>query len=90
VVGFAMLVGGVGSQTLIQNAVESDVRARVMSLFIVISWGLPAFGALAAGWIASFAGMEATIAAGGVLTVALWIWARPQAIRLRSDLEKQD
>lgn len=90
VVGFAMLVGGVGSQTLIQNAVESDVRARVMSLFIVISWGLPAFGALAAGWIASFAGMEATIAAGGVLTVALWIWARPQAIRLRRDLEKQD
>lgn len=90
VVGFAMLVGGVGSQTLIQNAVESDVRARVMSLFIVISWGLPAFGALAAGWIASFAGMKATIAAGGVLTVALWIWARPQAIRLRSDLEKQD
>ena len=90
VVGFAMLVGGVGSQTLIQNAVESDVRARVMSLFIVISWGLPAFGALAAGWIASFAGMEATIAAGGVLTVALGIWARPQAIRLRSDLEKQD
>lgn len=90
VVGFAMLVGGVGSQTLIQNAVESEVRARVMSLFIVISWGLPAFGALAAGWIASFAGMEATIAAGGVLTVALWIWARPQAIRLRSDLEKQD
>ena len=90
VVGFAMLVGGVGSQTLIQNAVDSGVRARVMSLFIVISWGLPAFGALAAGWIASYAGMEATIAAGGALTVALWLWARPKAIRLRADLEKQD
>ncbi|MEE2996565.1 MAG: MFS transporter [Pseudomonadota bacterium] len=90
VVGFAMLVGGVGSQTLIQNTVASDVRARVMSLFIVISWGLPAFGALAAGWIASYAGMEATIAAGGVLTVALWLWARREAIRLHADLEKKD
>ena len=90
VVGFAMLVGGVGSQTLIQNAVASDVRARVMSLFIVISWGLPAFGALAAGWIASYVGMQATIAAGGVLTVVLWLWARPNAARLKADLEKQD
>ena len=90
VVGFAMLVGGVGSQTLIQNTVASDVHARVMSLFIIISWGLPAFGALAAGWIASYVGMQATIAAGGVLTVILWLWARPQATRLREDLEKQD
>ena len=58
-----------------------------MSLFIVISWGLPAFGALAAGWIASYVGMEANIAAGGALTVALWLWAWPQAIRLRADLK---
>ena len=87
-VGFAMLVGGVGSQTLIQNSVASDVRARVMSLFIVISWGLPAFGALAGGWIAKFAGLPATIAAGGVLTILLWLWARPKANALQAELEK--
>ena len=44
----------------------------------------------AAGWIASYVGMEATIAAGGVLTIALVLWARPQATRLQVDLEKQD
>ena len=88
VVGFAMLVGGVGSQTLMQSAVDSGMRARVMSLFIVISWGLPAFGALAAGWIATFAGLPLTIAAGGVLTIVLWLWARPQAEKLETDLEK--
>ena len=43
IVVFALLIGGVGSQTLIQNAVASDVRAWVMSLFIIISWGLPPF-----------------------------------------------
>ena len=53
---------GSGLQTLIQNAVDSGVRARVMSLFIVIS--ATRFCALAAGWIASYTGMEATIAAG--------------------------
>ena len=88
VVGFAMLVGGVGSQTLMQSAVDTGMRARVLSLFIVISWGLPAFGALAAGWIATFAGLPLTIAAGGVLTIVLWLWARPQAEKLETDLEK--
>ena len=88
VVGFAMLVGGVGSQTLMQSAVDTGMRARVLSLFIVISWGLPAFGALAAGWIATFAGLPLTIAAGGGLTIVLWLWARPQAEKLETDLEK--
>ena len=88
VVGFAMLVGGVGSQTLMQNAVESHMRARVMSLFIMISWGLPAFGALAAGWIATFAGLPVTIAAGGALTILLWLWARPRSRTLQGELEK--
>jgi MFS family permease len=88
VVGFAMLIGGVGSQTLMQNAVESHMRARVMSLFIVISWGLPAFGALAAGWIANFAGLPVTIGIGAVLTVLLWLWARTKAAALETGLEK--
>ena len=88
IVGFAMLIGGVGSQTLMQNTVESHMRARVMSLFIMISWGLPAFGALAAGWIANFAGLPVTVAAGGALTIVLWLWARPRARKLESDLEK--
>ncbi|MEC7489747.1 MAG: MFS transporter [Pseudomonadota bacterium] len=87
IVGFAMLIGGVGSQTLIQNAVDEGIRARVMSLFIVISWGLPAFGALAAGWIADFAGLPATIAAGGLLTILLWLWARRRAAELETGLE---
>lgn len=89
IVGFAMLVGGVGSQTLMQNAVESHMRARVMSLFIMISWGLPAFGALAAGWIAKFAGLPVTIGVGGALTVLLWVWARPKTRTLEASLEKQ-
>jgi hypothetical protein len=47
------------------------MRARVMSLFIMISWGLPAFGALAVGWVVNFAGLPVTVSAGGALTVLL-------------------
>jgi hypothetical protein len=64
------------------------MRARVMSLSIMISWGLPAFGALAAGWIANFAGLPVTVSAGGALTILLWLWARPRARKLESNLEK--
>lgn len=89
-VGFGISVGGTGSQTLIQNAVESRMRARVMSLFIVISWGLPAIGALAGGRLASYIGLPATFAAGGALTVVLWLWARARARPLSAELEGTD
>ena len=87
--GFFMLVGGVGSQTLIQNAVDSAMRGRAISLFIMLSWGLPAVGALVAGWIASAAGLQPTIAAGAALTVLIWLWARPVGRRLAPGLEDQ-
>lgn len=85
--GFFMLVGGVGSQTLIQNAVDPAMRGRAVSLYILFSWGLPAIGALVAGWIASAAGLQPTIATGAALTVLVWLWARPAGRRLAKDLE---
>ncbi len=86
-VGCAIVLSGIGSQTLIQNAVASEMRARVMSLFTVISWGLPAVGALAGGWAAEYVGLPATFATGGVATVAVWFWARARARRLGPGLE---
>jgi MFS family permease len=85
--GFFMLVGGVGSQTLIQNAVESTMRARAISLFIMISWGLPAVGALVMGWAASLFGLQASAAAGGVLTIIVWLIALRPARMLAPELE---
>ncbi|MEE8333913.1 MAG: MFS transporter [Alphaproteobacteria bacterium] len=85
--GFFMLIGGVGSQTLIQNAVDPALRARAISLFIMISWGFPAIGALVAGWIASAAGLQPTIAVGAALTVLIWLRARPAGRRVAASLE---
>ena len=86
-VGFFMLLGGIASQTLIQNAVDSAMRARVMSLFVVLSWGVPAFGALAEGWLASLVGLQPVVATGAVLTIVIWTWARSAGRRFATALE---
>ena len=85
--GFCMLLGGIAAQTLVQNAVDSTLRARVLSLYVVISWGLPALGAVAAGWIAQFVGLQATVGVGAALVVLFWLWARPAGNRLAAGLE---
>ena len=87
-VGFFMLLGGIASQTLIQNAVDSAMRARVMSLFVVLSWGLPAFGALAEGWLASLIGLQPVVAAGALLAIVLWLWARAAGRQFAAELER--
>ena len=90
VVGWFMLVGNVGAQSLIQNAVDQEVRARVLSLFIVFAHGLPAVGAVLMGWMASVAGLRVTIGCGALLMVLVWLWARPRAGNMAAILEQSD
>ena len=77
-IGFLMLVTGTAAQSLIQNAAEPEMRARAVSFFILLNWGMPAFGALVAGWISSIAGMQPTIAAGAIIALVFWLWANRQ------------
>jgi predicted MFS family arabinose efflux permease len=85
--GFFMLIGGVGSQTLIQNAVHATMRARAVSLFILISWGLPAIGALVMGWSASHFGLQHSVTVGASLTIIIWLTVLRPAKRLAPALE---
>jgi predicted MFS family arabinose efflux permease len=80
--GFAMVVAGVGTQTLIQSAVEEHMRGRVLSLFGLIFRGGPALGALVMGVASELVGLQAPLATGallGVVACAL-LWRRRQAI----------
>ncbi len=88
VVGAFMLIGNVGAQSLIQNTVDSHIRARVLSLFIVFAHGLPAVGAILTGWISSHAGLQVTLAVGGLLLASGWLWARPRTAEMTKLLEK--
>lgn len=87
--GAFMLAGNVAAQTLIQGAVASDVRARVLSLFIVFAYGLPAIGAVIMGWIAAYAGLQATIGGGALFMLIAWLWAWPQRKKMAQTLESK-
>ena len=87
IVGFCIVLGAITGQTLIQSAVYSGIRARVISITMVLAWGLPAVGALGMGWIAEFLGLPFTLALGGALTVLLWLWAHRAGKQLVPILE---
>jgi hypothetical protein len=70
--------------------VEPEYRARVVSLYLASSFGLPSVGALAMGLIASETGLQITLGAGAVLAVLIWFWARPIAGRAAAGLERRD
>jgi MFS family permease len=74
--GFGMVAAGVGTQTLMQTAVEETMRGRVLSLFGLIFRGGPALGALLMGAASELVGLQAPLAVGcliGLLAATL-VW----------------
>jgi MFS family permease len=57
------------TNTTVQTMVPENVRARVLSLWILIAFGLAPFGNLCAGWVAQSAGAAWTLGVGGVACV---------------------
>jgi predicted MFS family arabinose efflux permease len=80
--GFAMVVAGAGTQTVLQTAVDEHMRGRVLSLFGLIFRGGPALGALAMGAASEALGLQAPLTAGALigLVAALLLWRRRDAI----------
>lgn len=73
-IGIAVVIGGTGTQALMQNAVDGAMRGRVMSLYGMIYRGVPALGALAFGWSAKLIGLQVAIASGGIVCIGVFIW----------------
>ncbi len=87
VAGFAMIVVGVGEQTLMQNAVEPALRGRVMSLYGMIGRGAPALGALVMGGLSSYVGLQGPVLGGAVICLGVWLWARRMIPVIKPTLE---
>ena len=81
-IGAAVVLGGTGTQTLMQNAVDGAMRGRVMSLYGLIYRGVPALGALAMGSAAEFVGFRASLAGGGIVCLGalIWVYGRRHAV----------
>lgn len=87
VMGFATAVSGTGSQTLVQYAVDSAVRGRVMALYSIIVRGSPAFGAVVTGWFADFYGLQTAVAVSAVVCLMAWAWAVRRRTAMTAALE---
>jgi len=65
VFGYAITVGSVASQALVQNSIDDAMRGRVLSLWVAFTRGAPALGVLLIGWASHYFGlMWPNIAAG--------------------------
>jgi predicted MFS family arabinose efflux permease len=74
-IGFAFIVQSVSNQTLIQSAIDSNLRGRVMSVYGMIAQGVPSLGTLAMGAAAAELGLRLPVAIGAVMCAALWGWS---------------
>jgi hypothetical protein len=68
------------TNTLIQVLVPARLRGRVMSLYILTSWGVIPFGNLLAGVVAERLGAPVALAGGGLVTLVVlagvWLLVR--------------
>ena len=68
VTGFAMIVSGALSNSMLQGLVPDALRGRVMALYSLVVVGLPlTLGALVGGRLASAAGVPVVVGGGGLV-----------------------
>ena len=77
--GFSMVVCAVGAQSLIQNAVDSAMRGRVLSLYGLVFRAGVAVGSLIIGILAEDFGLPLPVGVGALVCVAAALIARSSA-----------
>jgi MFS family permease len=82
-VGYGMITGMAGCNTLLQSLVPDHLRGRVMSLYTLFFLGMAPIGSLMAGALAAHLGTPRTIAAGGIGAIlgAILFWRALPGIR---------
>jgi MFS family permease len=72
--GFAIVVGGITIQTLIQSAVERQLRGRVLSTYGLVWLGGPALGSLVVGLASELFSLRLLIGIGAAMCLVAWAW----------------
>jgi MFS family permease len=87
--GFSLVTTGISAQTLIQSAVDPAMRGRVLGFYGMLVRAGPAFNALLLGWLASLIGLRLSVAAGALVCLAYWAWARLRQGAMEQALEAE-
>jgi predicted MFS family arabinose efflux permease len=87
VAGAAMTITGTGAQTLIQAAVDSRMRGRVMALYGMIFRAGPAVGAVVMGSASEHLGLRLPLAIGALVSCGFWLLTRLRHKEIAAALE---
>lgn len=81
--GFAISVGNVGTNMLLQSLAPEPLRGRVVSFYTATRFGFDAIGGLLAGLLAARLGAPLTLAleGGGLLLFCSWLLARRRLLQ---------
>ena len=88
IIGFTMVAYGVGSLTLLQATVTSEMRGRLLSLYGLIFRGGPSLGAIGLGGASEYFGLQLPVAVAASIVLlavfgAFW-WRRELLYALQS------
>jgi MFS family permease len=86
IVGFGILVTSVSVNMILQTIVEDDKRGRVMSLYTAAFLGMSPFGAIAAGALADYVGVAATLTLGGVCCALAGLYLARRRAEIRTHI----
>lgn len=90
VVGFSLVAAQTCTSTLVQNAVDPELRARVVSLNGVINVGGPAIGAIVIGAVATKLGLQIPVAMSATAALIILFAVARLVSRNSSVLEAVD
>ncbi len=85
-IGFFMMCQMAATNTLLQSLVPEELRGRLVSLYVITFVGMAPVGSLVMGRIASVAGVQEVLVAGGVVTLLVGLVFRLSVPRIRTSV----
>jgi MFS family permease len=71
VLGASTVMSSIVTNTTVQTMVPEAIRGRILSIWVMITFGLAPFGNLITGWIAQAIGAPLTLGIGGALCLSV-------------------
>ncbi len=88
ILGASQMINGVSAQTLIQNAVDGQMRGRVASLYVIIQRGGQSLGGFILGVAADLVGLRWSVICAGIVCLGFWLWSLRRKNSMASILER--
>ena len=84
-----VVASDISAQTLIQNMVLDQYRARVISVTLAVSVGASAFGSLAIGWLGEFIGLQFALGTTAITAIIIFILLGRPLLPHSSEIETE-